>query len=78
MSFPYSKVKYFLPKCSKNAIFELPTLLAPKEGGASKLDGIHRKSNFHAWIEIANINLYDCRHELMFKHINYFGLFKFY
>ena len=50
-SFLHYRVKYLPSQYSGDAIYELPPILAPKEGTARRLVGMNRSCNRHAWTE---------------------------
>jgi hypothetical protein len=39
-SFPYTKVKYLPCQYNGNSIFELPSIIAPKDEATGRLDGM--------------------------------------
>jgi hypothetical protein len=58
-SFPHYKVKFLPNQYNGDAIYELPPILAPKEGVVGRLVGMDRSCDGHAWTEMQTSNLSD-------------------
>jgi hypothetical protein len=71
--YPHEKVKYLPCQYNENAIFELLTVVEPKDGAIGRLDGMDRKYDGHAWTETQTTNLSTVRSELLFKYMKCLG-----
>jgi hypothetical protein len=72
-SYPHHMVKYLPRQYNGDAIFELPAIVAPKDGAASRLDGMDRKFDGHAWTEMQTTNLSGSKSDLSFKYVKCMG-----
>jgi hypothetical protein len=68
-SYLHHMVKYLPRQYNGDAIFELPAILAPKDGATGKLDGMDRKFDGHAWTETQTTNLSGSKSDLSFKYV---------
>jgi hypothetical protein len=55
-SFLHHRVKYLPSQYNGDAIYELPPILAPKEGAAGRLVGMDRSCDGHAWMPDSTYN----------------------
>jgi hypothetical protein len=72
-SYPHHTVKYLPRQYNGDAIFELPAIVAPKDGIAGKLDGMDRKFDGHTWTETQTTNLSGSKSDLSFKYMKCMG-----
>jgi hypothetical protein len=72
-AYPHHTVKYLPRQYNGDAIFELPAILAPKDGAAGRLDGMDLKFDGHAWIETQTTNFSGSKSDLSFKYVKCMG-----
>ena len=71
--FPHYTVKYLPWQYNGDAIFKRPTILAPRDEVAGRLDGMDRKFDGHAWTETQTTNILGSKSDLLFKYIKCMG-----
>jgi hypothetical protein len=69
--YPHHTVKYLPRQYNGDAIFELPTILVPKDGAAGRLDGMDCTFDGHAWTETTNLS--SSKSNLSFKYVKCMG-----
>jgi hypothetical protein len=72
-SFPHHRVKFLPSQYNGDAIYELPPIIASKEGAAGGLIGMDRSCDGHAWTETQTTNLSDPRSQLTFRYVKCMG-----
>jgi hypothetical protein len=72
-SFPHIKVKYLPRQYHGDSIYKLPPIIAPKDGTASRLDGMDRRYDGHAWTETMTTNLSLAKPDISFKYVKCLG-----
>jgi hypothetical protein len=68
-SFSHIKVKYLPCQYNGDSIYELPPIIASKDGAAGWLDGMDRKYDGHAWTETMTTNLSLAKPDISFKYV---------
>jgi hypothetical protein len=71
--FPHHTVKYLPRQYNGDAIFELPAIMAPKDGATGWLDGMDRKFDGHAWTKTQTTNISCSKSDLLFKYVKCMG-----
>ena len=72
-TFPHEKLNYLSTKYNGNIVFELPSLLTVKGGGAAILEGMDRRRDGHAWTETPTTNITDLDGQFSFRYIKCLG-----